>query len=278
MQPRNLRHETLSLEDLWYDILYTEARLSYEDNGKAFVAAATSLVDRAELVRLGQLKVWRKEVIAQAHVDSRNEALDNLTREFEKQLYRYLEDDGVREPYKDPRYKAYFPEGLSRTINLGLETQIQKTKFFVTAIRKENATSLLAFAARFIDEFAKADVAIKELRDTQVERRNHRTNEIIKLFDDVNAERQNLYGKLTSYAADQRLGREWAEKFFRHSESTADDPRDLKRKAILLTMTARQIELSKENRQRINNEDNEVTLNAWLSIAGTITEQGSLFL
>jgi hypothetical protein len=277
MNPKQLRHDVMSLEELWYVILYTEARLIYEENAKEFGLSSTSLVDRAEQVRLGQLKVWRTEIIAQAHVDACNDLLDDLTREFEKHLYRFLEDNGVKEPTKDPRYKSYFPDGLGRTINLGLETQVQKTRYFVSSLRREIDPVLQKFAAQFEETFTKADVALTGLRDAQVDRRTHRTNDIIALFEDSNTARQDVYGKLTSRAAEKKLGRDWAESFFKRGESAADEPRDLKRRAILLTFTARGIELSKENRQRINNEDNETLLDAWLSKAGSVTEQAGLF-
>src|SRR5688572_26184772 len=124
--PKKIRVEDMGIEGAWDEGCFTEALLLYDEDAKDFAERFTKLVDRAEETRLGQLKCWRRETIAQAHASLRRYLLARLTERLHRTLTRLLEDSGSSEPTQELRYKLYFTEHLSQLAGRGLESQLQK--------------------------------------------------------------------------------------------------------------------------------------------------------
>jgi hypothetical protein len=57
---------------------------------------------------------------------------------------------------------------------------------------------------------------LERRRKAAAARGDHRVRSVATLMDDINSARQSLFGTLTKLAADNRLSRNWADRFFRH--------------------------------------------------------------
>jgi hypothetical protein len=275
--PIFLRRETTSVESLREELIFTEALLIYDEVARDLAPGFTALVNKSEQVWLEQRKTWREEAIARALASYRDYKLDHLTTRFHQILVRVLEDAGSREPTQEPRYRLYFPEALSRHLSCGLESQLERSRGWPAALRREPEQALKDFAALFEAELAAGGAALLELRSAQMKQKSYRAKEISALFEEANAERRALWGKLSAREVERRLPRGWAEQFFRKSPRAEEDPVELKQKAVLLTFAARGLELSEEGRKKILGEGSPEALDRWLSRAGVAPSQEELF-
>jgi hypothetical protein len=277
MGPLLLRFGVISTEELWNQLLYTEALLLFDEVAKDLSTPTSKLVERAVTARVNQLNVWREETIAQAHIDARNYQLDLLTLLLSKILLRTLEDAGVKDPLRSPRYTLYFPEPVSRFVARALESQLQRTRGFPTSLRAEPEQALKDFAPRFEDLITKGDLALQELHVAESKRKTQRTQEIAGVFADANKERKSLAGKLSTLEADKDLPDGWANSFFRKSDQETANPIEKQQRAILGMLDALDLDLSREGRTRILDEQDLAVLRRWCAKAGAIQTEAELF-
>jgi hypothetical protein len=212
--------EKSSLDTLSEELVYTETRLLVDDQAKEFAPPMSQLLVRLGEVRTGQVGAKYEEVAAQAAVTAVNDQLDDLVRGLAKELLRVVDDD-----IRSPRYLRYFSDAPSAIIRLGLESELGRVRGWVDSLSSEPETALQEFGARLRKVTESGDQVLDRRRKAEAARSDHRVRSITALVEDINNARRSLYGVLTKKAADNRLPRDWADRFFRHtSRDTKTDP------------------------------------------------------
>jgi hypothetical protein len=244
---------------------------------KDLASPISKLCDKVLNVRLGQLNAWKGESFAQAGVFGVNFLLDDFTPKLERSVRRGLEDAGVKAPYQDARYKAYFPESLSLIIGKALRSQLAVTRPMLAQLRAEKTESVAAHLP-MLESLVKQGTTMLELQQTaEAERRNHRNHEIKPLFEEINKARKVLYGTLTTREAERGLPAGWALSFFRKVSRTEDDPAEQLQDALFLILKARGLTLSKEGQKKISEQYEQEVLQRWIGKAVTVTTEAELF-
>lgn len=215
MSIRTIR-DSESLDSIWEELIFTEARLSGDAKGKSFAPAIADLIARLETVRSGQLDSWRKEVTAQAEVDAMDDQLDDFVHALDLAL-----QSATQQNTQSPRYKRYFSEPPSSIIRLGLETEINRVRPWADSLATEAEPTLQQLGARLKEIAANSDAALERRRKSATTRTDHRVRAITTLVDDINGARRSIYGSLVRIAAEQQLPADWPNRFFRRSSRSA---------------------------------------------------------
>ena len=204
-----------SLDSHWEEIIYTEARL-LAAGLKPQAAACAKAIRRLEGIDAGQRAAWRREIVAQAHVDTADDALDDQTESLSRDLL-HLE----KRNRNARRYKQYFKGAVSVIVRLGLASQIPVVRAMTTTLASEPEKALKQRAKELTSVLKKGDEAVTERRDAAGARAAHRAREIVSFVDDLNALRATQHAELTLLALKKNLPRDYADRFFRRSVKTA---------------------------------------------------------
>lgn len=214
-QVRTIQHNE-SLDQIWEELVYTEARFLGDPLTKDLAAAHAALLTQHESVRAGQRAVWRGEITAQAAVDAANARLDTTTGAFGAKLL------GIVSGRRDhPRFKRYLPEGVYAVQKLALARQVERIRTWPESLRGEPEGELQAFAAQFEARIAEGTAALQARAQAEAARADQRVREIIPFIDDVNAARLSALGRLLQRTVKHDLERDWAEGFFRRGARRA---------------------------------------------------------
>jgi hypothetical protein len=204
-----------SLDRVWSELVYTEARLTKDKRTVDLADSIAKLVARCEQTQLSQRAVWRAEIVAQAGVDYADELLDETVDEVSHNLL-HIERDRT-----SPRYRRYFREASSAIIRLGLEAEVDRVRAWPASLSTEPEKPLQKVGSRLADDIKAGDEALKERRDAVAATADHRVREIVRLIEDCNAARRSLLGELITRGESNKLPAEWATGFFRKSTRTA---------------------------------------------------------
>jgi hypothetical protein len=212
-----------SLDAVWEELVYTEARFLVDPLAKDLAAAHTALIERLEQARTNQRRAWRDEIVAQANIDAQNVALDATTVRFGAKLLAAV--NGNR---STARWKRYFPDTVSAVVRLALGRQVEKLRGWPASLQGETEPELQAFSERFKQHLTEAEASLHGRIDAAARRADQRVREITTLIDDVNATRMDAMGKLLNRTVQHELSRDWAEGFFRRAQRQvrADDESD----------------------------------------------------
>jgi hypothetical protein len=210
-----LLRSTDSLESHWEELVYTEARLLAADH-KTLAAQTTKSIKKLTEIQSGQLLGWRREIIAQAHVDACDDSLDDGVEGLSRDVLHL--ESGNR---KSARFKLYFKTAVSAIVRMGLEAQIPVVRGMLTALMGEPEKVLKDRAKSLAAILKKGDEAIVERREAAGARAAHRAREILSLVDNLNAERTAQHAELTLYGNKNGLPRDYADRFFRRTTRTA---------------------------------------------------------
>jgi hypothetical protein len=213
---KTIQHEE-SLDAVWEELVYSEARCLKDPNAKGFAKDFGKLIERCEEVRAGQRKAWRAEIVGQAGVDAADDELDDVVDELDAELLHILRGDRT-----SPRYKHYFSKPKNEIIRLGLESELGKVRTWPPSLKSEPEKPLQKLGGRLESDIAAGDEALTERLTAAQQRAVHRLKEIVTLIDDVNAARRSIYGALLTRGEELKLEPEWANRFFRR---TARAPR-----------------------------------------------------
>jgi hypothetical protein len=205
-----------SLESTWADLTFTEARLLGDATAKDLAAPFTQLRQRTEEVRNGQFGTWREEVVAQAAVNSADDALDDWVHDLDVALKHILAGDT-----QSPRYRRYFTVAPSSIIRMGLESELPRVRSWADSLSSESEAELKELGARLCTVIAQGDAALEGRRKAGAARSDHRVRSIASLIDDINNARLSLYGTLAQKAAELRLPRNWPDRFFQRTTRVA---------------------------------------------------------
>ena len=136
MMIRTLQEDE-SLDSVWDELVFTEARLKGDQDGKEFVSLVFSLIARLEEARKGQLAARREEVAAQAVVRAADDALDDCVQAIGRALL-----DAERGNRQSVRYKRYFTSTPSAVVRMGLESELSRVRGWVASLASEPEQSL----------------------------------------------------------------------------------------------------------------------------------------
>lgn len=205
-----------SLDAVWEELVYTEARLLGDALTHDLASDFTELLATVESVRSGQYKVWRDEIVAQAGVDQVNSVLDRTTTSFGAKLLAAVNGDR-----KNPRWRRYFSDTVSAIVRLALGKQIERTRAWPVSLKGETEDELRAFAPKFAKHIEDGDKALQARVEASARRADHRVRDIVTLIDDANALRTRALGRLLQRSVKADLPRDWAEGFFRRAQRTS---------------------------------------------------------
>jgi hypothetical protein len=204
--------ESLSMDSLWEELVFTEARLLGDDNAKEYSPTMRQLMDRLERVRAGQLSAWREEIAAEAAVAEADDLLDDWVHALDVALLGILEQDTL-----SPRYRRYFSEAPSAIMRLRLESQIARVRAWADSLASEPERSLQELGTRLRALMVKGNAALERRRRAAAVRQDHRVRTIKPMISDINDTRHALFGTLTKKAVDLHLPRPWPNRFFRQA-------------------------------------------------------------
>ena len=207
-----------SLDSVWEELVYTEARLLKDPMTVALAVPITALIARTEEVQTGQRRAWRDEIVAQAGVDAGNDTLDEVVDEFSEEL-RHAEGGSVQ----TPRYRRYFKQPRNEIVRLALEAELGKVETWPASLASEPEAELKTLGVRLGHVMSSGGQALAERVSAAGRRADHRVRQIHLLIDDSNAARLSLYGTLLQVVTEQGRPRDWPNRFFR--KSTPSPPR-----------------------------------------------------
>lgn len=209
MAIRTLR-DSLSMDSLWEELVFTEARLLGDDNAKEFAPTMRQLMERLERARSGQLAAWREEIAAEAAVAEADDLLDDWVHALDVALLGILEQDTL-----SPRYRRYFSEAPSSIMRLRLESQITRVRSWAESLASEPERVLQELGTRLRTLVVRGNAALERRRRAAALRQDHRARTIKPMISDINDTRHALFGTLMKKAVDLHLPRPWPNRFFR---------------------------------------------------------------
>jgi len=209
MAIRTLR-DSLSMDSLWEELVFTEARLLGDANAKEFCPTIRQLMDRLERVRAGQVAAWREEIAAEADVAAADDLLDDWVHALDVAMLGILEQDT-----HSPRYRRYFSDAPSSIMRLRLESQVAHLRSWADSLASEPERPLQDLGMRLRALLASGNAALERRRRAGATTQDHRVRNIKPMISDINDTRRALFGTLIKKAVDLHLPRPWANRFFR---------------------------------------------------------------
>lgn len=203
-----------SLDSYWEELVYTEARLLAAGH-TSHATAIAKRIKALDALQAAQKGHWRREIVAQAHVDAVDDDLDDRVEGVAREL-TYL-DKGR----KTSRFRQYFKGTVSAIVRLGLESQLGVVRPFVAMLAKEPEKALKDHGKALSGIVKNGDKAVEERASAATDRAAHRARQILSFVDDLNAARLTLHAELTIHAAKEKLPRDYADRFFRRPTRTA---------------------------------------------------------
>jgi hypothetical protein len=201
-----------SLQSIWEELVYTEARLLNDPQAQKLAADFSGLLKRWAKVSAGQLAVWRDEIVAQAGVDAADDDLDEQVDEIDHALLHLDRDRG------SPRYRRYFSKPRNEIVRMGLETELDRVRAWPPSLAGEPEKELKGLGKQLGKSLAAGDEAVKERRAAAGATADHRVRKIVSFVDEVNGVRQSTYGELIKRGQAKKLPKGWAERFFRRTQ------------------------------------------------------------
>jgi len=209
MSPRTIRYDD-SLDVLWEEVTYTEARLRADPSTADLAARFTDFHPRLDTVRTGLYGAWRAEIVAQARVDQADAALDACVLAVDAAL------DRAGEPPDAPRRRRYFRGDAARKITVqGLANELQVVRAWPASLATEDDDELRAQAEPLRLAVVRSEEALAERVRAQNTRRDFIARDRARLVDELNALRAEVYVELARRAVGHRHPRGWPGAFFR---------------------------------------------------------------
>lgn len=215
MAIRTLR-DSLSMDSLWEELVFTEARLLGDEHAKEFAPTMRQLMERLERVRTSQLSAWREEIAAEAAVAEADDLLDDWVHALDVALLGILEQDTL-----SARYRRYFSDAPSSIMRLRLESQIVRVRPWAESLASEPERALQELGTRLRALIARGNAVLERRRRAAALRQDHRVRTIKPMISDINDTRHALFGTLTKKAVDLHLPRAWPNRFFRQGRRRA---------------------------------------------------------
>jgi hypothetical protein len=212
----------LSLDTLWAETTYTHARCVGDPNATDLATTITPFLAELEETKVGQQRMWQREIEAQACCDNVNGRMDDVVVEVADNLFFVTRDRN------SPRAKLYIPQTPYSIVRMALRSEVELIRSWPGSLSSEPEESLKALAPKVTDIIQKADVALAAQDQARNERLKHRVRVIVPVIDRLNNARFKLYGQLVARAEEKGLGKYWPDGFFkvaeRHTTDETEEP------------------------------------------------------
>lgn len=219
MAPRMIQYDD-TIDFIWGEGVYSEAKLLADPRAADLAPRMAHIIASIEAVRSGLYGVWREEIVAQAHVDSADEHLDEVVDGTGKALDRAVDGD-----HNDPRWKRYIGNSnLSKIKSQGLETEVKTVRTWPESLASEPEQSLQKQGVLVADAITRGGTAITARETATGHRRDFMARDKAQLVDAFNDLRLDLYADLTKRVVANRLDRSWPDSFFRKAAAKAAAP------------------------------------------------------
>jgi hypothetical protein len=222
MAIRNLSH-LIALVPLRGEIIHTHDQVKAHPLTQSYVPVFEGLRDDWSTVFAEELTLRDGLSAANARVATSDAALNDLASRVSKSLLTLTGDDRTH-----PLYVAYFKKkSLSEFKRPMLGKQLEAMKGWVPELMKSDIPTLVALAPEVESAVTAAEDALNTRTTLEASITFFReTGNRKKLFDKVNAARKQTYGELAKMPHEKvGLPAGFAELFFRHESSNAEDDR-----------------------------------------------------
>ena len=214
MSPRTIQYAD-SLDYVWEEVTYTEARLAADPRTGDLAPRFAGFYPRLDAVRSAQYGVWRGEIVAQAHVDAADEALDACVVAVGDEIDRAGDDRA------SPRRQRYLGPLTARKVAAqALESELKVVRAWPDSLATEEEAALHGCAEPLRVAVAKGEAAVDERARSQNARKDFMARERAKLVDALNDLRTEVHAELAKRVVPNKLGREWPAGFFRKGPSS----------------------------------------------------------
>ncbi len=202
--------EDLSADDVYDDLVTTEAALGADLNAAEFVPSIAELIDTWEAVTKTLRQSARKEAAAKAISALRDAELDDVVIDFSDELIRVVGKDR-----SSPRFKRYFKQAPTRFIRIARMVEATTVQSWVPSVKTEPEKSLAEFAEPLQDASGESINAINAAAAAAGERASDRVrvwDSFVKRADSVRA---GLYADLVKRGQEVKRPKDWADRFFK---------------------------------------------------------------
>ncbi len=214
MSPRTIQYDD-SLDYIWEEVTYTEARLGADPLAADLAPRFAGFQAQLDGVRVGLYGAWRAEIVAQAHVDHADVALDARVVAVGAAIDRAGDDRDA------PRRKRYLGDGTAKKVAAqGLESELQGVRAWPASLATEDDDDLRAQAEPLRQAVARGEAAVAERARAQNARRDFVARDRARLVDALNDLRADVHAELAKRAVSCKQAREWAGDFFRKGPSS----------------------------------------------------------
>lgn len=220
MAVRNLSH-LIALLTLRQEIIHTLRQVKAHPLTQSFVPVFEGLRDDWSAVFAEELALRDGLSDANANVFASDVALNDLASRVSKSLLTLTGDDRTH-----PLYVAYFKKkSLSEFKRPMLGRQLEAMKGWVAELMKSDQPVLVALGAEVEAAVKGAEAAVKTRTTLEAESSFFReVGGRKRLFDKANAVRKQTHGELSRMQHETMgLSTSFADLFFRHESSGADD-------------------------------------------------------
>lgn len=221
MAPRLIQYDD-SIDFIWQEVVYTEARLMADPQAADLAPRVTACIARVDGARGALLGVMRAEIVAQASVDAADDQLDGAVGGLGKTLDRVVDGD-----HDDPRWNRYFQNTTPRKVAVqGLEAEVKTVRTWPASLASEEERALQRQADPMAKALARGDEALAARTTAAGKRRDFNARDKAKLVDHLNDLRLDLHADLTKRVIPNKLDRAWPDGFFRKSAPRSVVPAD----------------------------------------------------
>lgn len=202
--------EGLSADDVYDDLVTTEAALGADAAAAELVPPVAALIDEWEVVTKTLRMSARKEAAAKAISTLRDAELDDVVIDFSDELLRAVGKDRSA-----PRFKRYFKQAPTRFVRIARLVEATTVQSWVPSIRTEPEKNLAAFAKPLHDASGASVSAINAAAAAAGERASERVRVWDAYVKHADAVRFGLHADLVKRGQEAQRPKDWADRFFK---------------------------------------------------------------
>lgn len=214
-------------DDVFEDLVSTEAALGADDDAKDFVPRVAGLIEGGwEIATRAMRDSLRTEAAAKAIAAVRDAELDDDVLRFGDALLGAVGKDRL-----DGRFKRYFKQAPTRFVRIGRLTEATTVQSWVPSIKKEPEPAVAAFADPLAKEAQASLDALSAATTAAGERASTRARVWDAFVTRADAERALLHADLVKRGQERGRPKGWPDRFFRtvsrspaKAGEVADDP------------------------------------------------------
>lgn len=213
--PRTFDPQRTPLADLFHEVLYTTLRIHQCPDAKAHVATVDALLANTRTVLAEERKLGEALIEGEVGISLRNSDLDEGVAGFKGVLLKKTAGKTDK-----PLYQRFFKNlPAHEVIRMSLRPQLALMEPWLGSLKAETDVELKDQGAA-LDKLVTAGKGALSAYDATVQAAvDFRLGKRLKLYTEVNATRQTLYGELCKLGK----GGDWALAFFRAGKKRKEE-------------------------------------------------------